>query len=173
MKNCKFCSNPFEPHHHNDKYCSPECKRKSWKISKINYKKTEKGKASIRRWCRNEKFKLGQKKYLAKPETKKIKCLATKRFRKTEKGKMAHRFDTIQQKSLKRNPNAGRLDWKAWLAKLERLGNKCLCCGASNPTIDHIVPLSPPHNGTNHIDNLQPLCNSCNRKKGTKVIRYG
>jgi len=50
-------------------------------------------------------------------------------------------------------------------------GKKCLACGSEkNISLDHIVPIHKK--GTNTIDNLQPLCKSCNSKKGTKVIDY-
>jgi 5-methylcytosine-specific restriction endonuclease McrA len=42
---------------------------------------------------------------------------------------------------------------------------KCLVCGTlENLTVDHIIPRSK--GGTNHIENLQTLCNDCNHKKG-------
>ena len=50
-------------------------------------------------------------------------------------------------------------------------GSSCLCCGKStNMTVDHVVPIALY--GTNEISNLQPLCSSCNSKKGVKIIDY-
>lgn len=48
----------------------------------------------------------------------------------------------------------------------------CLRCNKKDIelTIDHIIPLSK--GGSNNIDNIQPLCRSCNSLKGTKVIDY-
>lgn len=53
----------------------------------------------------------------------------------------------------------------------EKYGNKCLACGSSkNICIDHVVPVFK--GGKNDISNYQPLCKSCNSKKGVKVIDY-
>jgi 5-methylcytosine-specific restriction endonuclease McrA len=50
----------------------------------------------------------------------------------------------------------------------------CLRCGRQEPeielTIDHVVPLS--QGGRNSIENLQPLCRTCNFSKHTKTIDY-
>lgn len=55
-------------------------------------------------------------------------------------------------------------------AKFEEMGNKCAHCGTTEKklTVDHIVPLNK--NGTNFIDNIQPLCGSCNSSKGARFI---
>lgn len=50
-------------------------------------------------------------------------------------------------------------------------GKVCLCCGSNeNITLDHVVPIV--NDGDYTLSNLQPLCKSCNSKKGSKTIDY-
>lgn len=61
-----------------------------------------------------------------------------------------------------------------WLDLKIQYKNTCLRCNKQEPEIqltpDHILPLSK--GGSNSIDNIQPLCLSCNIQKHTRHIDY-
>jgi 5-methylcytosine-specific restriction endonuclease McrA len=56
-------------------------------------------------------------------------------------------------------------EWRALVAKGS---GRCLCCGRTDVTLvrDHVKPLSK--GGSNSIDNIQPLCSTCNGRKGKR-----
>ena len=66
----------------------------------------------------------------------------------------------------------GSYSLQEWLDLKKRYGFRCLGCGLPEPeiklTVDHIIPLSK--GGWNSIDNIQPLCLSCNCKKKDKLV---
>lgn len=65
----------------------------------------------------------------------------------------------------------GSFTLEEFKALCEEHNNKCLCCGTMKKlTVDHIVPLSK--GGSHSIDNIQPLCGSCNSKKSDKTIDF-
>ena len=70
----------------------------------------------------------------------------------------------------KRNAK-GRYTVEQWEALCAQYGNVCLCCKLTRKlTVDHIIPLS--QGGSNGIENIQPLCKSCNSSKGAKTIDF-
>ena len=89
-----------------------------------------------------------------------------------------HANRNIHNESNKKRKEAakagGNFTAQEWADLVSSCGYQCLCCGKKEPdvsmTVDHIVPLSK--GGSNTIDNLQPLCGTCNSKKGTSTIRY-
>lgn len=95
----------------------------------------------------------------------------SKEYRKTERGKKLRLIAQQNRRALE----FGRLErilFDEWEKLKSLYKNICLCCGASNVllTMDHVVPLSK--GGSNTIDNIQPLCQSCNSKKRAKIIDY-
>lgn len=67
--------------------------------------------------------------------------------------------------------NGGSFTVQEWIELCKRYNHRCLACGKDEPlTADHVVPLSK--GGTSNIDNIQPLCKSCNSRKRDKTIDY-
>ena len=93
---------------------------------------------------------------------------ATKKYRETENGKWHAKVYSYQL----RNNWAGKIDKEVWISKLNKLNYQCQMCGIlltpETVTIDHIFPLS--RGGGNNIENLQPLCRSCNSSKNNRII---
>ena len=67
----------------------------------------------------------------------------------------------------------GSFTFGEWELLKKQYGYCCPCCSKCEPEIkleiDHIIPLSK--GGSNYIENIQPLCGSCNSKKHDKMIK--
>lgn len=68
----------------------------------------------------------------------------------------------------------GSFTAQEWKRLLDQTGHICLACGRPESEVkltpDHVVPLA--RGGTGYIDNIQPLCLSCNCRKNAKTIDY-
>ena len=87
--------------------------------------------------------------------------------------KSRKRFVNQRYNARKREADGSHI-FGEWELLKKQYGYTCPCCGRKEPDIqlteDHIVPLS--RGGSDYIENIQPLCNDCNRRKYTKIIRY-
>ena len=85
-----------------------------------------------------------------------------------------------------RKKNAGGFHTKEqWEILKKKYNYMCLCCKKQEPFIklseDHIIPIyvwndwaetNKPRYKGNDIENIQPLCVSCNVSKNTKIVDY-
>lgn len=80
-------------------------------------------------------------------------------------------INRIKRRSADKN---GDLTLEQWENIKKKYNHTCLCCGRKEPeiqlTFDHVIPVSK--GGISTSSNIQPLCFSCNRKKGAKTIDY-
>lgn len=68
----------------------------------------------------------------------------------------------------------GTFTLEEWQGLKRAYGHSCLACGRQEPEIklvaDHVIPLA--QGGPNDIDNIQPLCEICNKQKNIKTTDY-
>lgn len=91
-----------------------------------------------------------------------------------ERVKDQRRVQNARRRALVVNAQ-GKYTPKEWRELKSRYGNRCLACGKTEPEVkltpDHVIPLSL--GGSNSIDNIQPLCWSCNAaKQARSTIDY-
>jgi 5-methylcytosine-specific restriction endonuclease McrA len=102
----------------------------------------------------------------------KVRELARQSYhRNKHKGNYSKNYKIRQDRILS---NGGAYSTKEWTDLCEAYNYTCLCCERKEPEIkltpDHVVPLVL--GGSSNIDNIQPLCETCNKVKGVKVIDY-
>lgn len=77
-----------------------------------------------------------------------------------------------QRRRTRKTQAGGSFTAAEWESLVNHYGNKCLRCGRDDVklTADHVIPVA--RGGSSNIDNIQPLCGSCNSSKGDKTIDY-
>ena len=74
-------------------------------------------------------------------------------------------YGSVRSQRISEARTRGRHSDAEWNALLDFCGNSCVKCGSTGPVAkDHIIPIC--NGGSDSIQNLQPLCDSCNSSKG-------
>ena len=95
----------------------------------------------------------------------------SRKARQSKEYKKRHCIEQ-QKRRARKLGKGGDLTIEEWNIICEKYGNRCLACGRTDIklTMDHIIPLAL--GGRHDMENIQPLCYSCNCKKFTKIIDY-
>jgi 5-methylcytosine-specific restriction endonuclease McrA len=124
-----------------------------------------------KRKTKEEKAAMRRERYHKVKDNARVKALrkeADRRYR------AAHPEIQKASKQNRRARSKGRFTANEWKELKAVYNYRCLCCGEIEPrillSVDHVIPLVK--GGSNTIDNIQPLCVSCNSKKGTKTTDY-
>lgn len=91
-----------------------------------------------------------------------------------EENRKAYFVSKAHEKRARTVNSTGNYTLQEWADLKKKYYHTCLCCRKREPeiklTLDHVVPII--NGGSNSIENMQPLCKSCNSKKHTKETDY-
>lgn len=187
---CRYCDKEFNKgvslsnHERNHKEYEP---RLHWKTKEYKIKKSKEHRERYKEkykklkheyYLKNrEKIINKVKKYYEKNKDK-IKEYALK-YAKCWKEKNYDKYLELKRWYQKRRKSIKRqikeiFTKEEWNNKLNETNGFCFMCkkyvGIDNLTLDHIYPISKAEKGRIYaIDDVQPLCNICNIKKGNKI----
>lgn len=159
---CPQCSIEFEPRRWSAKYCSVKCGKDFWKPTKEYQKQYRNKNVEKRRSYDAEYYKKNR-----------VELLESRKDYKSQwcREHPENRIATEHKRRAKKTAAGGFFTPEEWFTLCFAVGFKCLCCKESKPLVaDHVVPIAL--GGTSWLYNIQPLCQPCNSKKGTKIIDY-
>ena len=146
---CAGCGRELKSAWWNQRFCSDACRFTSWAQANRPSKRAADGK-----YRRANKTKVAAR--------KKTYAQANKTRRKA----------SWQARWARRRSNGGSFTIRQWFELCAKYGWRCLACRRMGVklTVDHVVPVSL--GGSSDISNIQPLCMTCNVRKGVKIIDY-
>ena len=145
--------------------------RRRRRIAKSKYDRTAKGKEIAAR--NRQKFRSspeGKRKTQEYIRSQNYKQSAAK-YRQGEQGRLIRKGINSRYRTAKTTAG-GTYTAEQFKHLCEYYENICVCCGAAGMPLeaDHVIPVSG--GGSSDIENIQPLCRSCNASKHDKAIDY-
>lgn len=149
---CNSCGKHYKKrkdHVKEKNYCSIDCCAKARTVNGAKWKDKEKIKKYMREYAQKNKEVFNR--------------------RAREWGKNNRAIKNANQRA--RRSTLGKVSAKEWEEICTSYGNRCVCClSEKSLEMDHVIPVSL--GGTTSIDNVQPLCRTCNAIKSTKAIDF-
>ena len=159
IKVCNFCKKEFNAKRNSRKFCSRSCSGKDPISGRKGKHLSLEAKKKIKE--HSARYWLG-KKILSMTGNK----------NPNWKGGYENKLMLNRKRRILKKGNGGSHTLGEWETLKAQYNWTCYFCEKCEPEItlteDHIIPLS--RGGTDNIENIQPLCVSCNSKKGTKTI---
>ena len=196
MRKCKKCGKRFVPNIWNQVYCGSKRKKIgcSWINANVDRSKKRWRKDNKYRQYQKEyqkEWKIEQRKENT-PYAQRQKELKRKYYQSIKGKKEAARWrkrnikkilEWNRQRLLQKRGIVGFHNNKEWEELKEKYNYRCIQCGISEKklrtiwlgtpfvklTKDHIIPSSK--GGTDFINNIQPLCVSCNARKHNQILK--
>lgn len=152
------------------KTCSRSCRdeRRRREATGPSEQAKAKNNARVARWKADNPERVSEHRKAERQNNKEKRLADWRDYQKRNPEKM--RVRNNGRRAL-RAGNGGSHTVEEWQRLCETFDWRCACCGERRPlTEDHVLPISK--GGTNDIDNIQPLCGSCNSRKKDKHIDY-
>lgn len=149
-----------------------EYNKRAWKDTKEDSLKLEAQRIRVREYVRRPEVKSKRREtgreYKQRPYVK-AKMAAYQAARVKERPDLYRNY--ARKYRARKNSAEGNFTDEEFRDLCKSYDNKCLCCGKQRRlAADHVVPLVK--GGDNTIENIQPLCKSCNSSKKDKIIDY-
>lgn len=112
-----------------------------------------------------EKKRLRDREFAKTEKGRALNRLARKKYNQTDKCKIVRKNAKAKRRTLEKS---GKISLEQWSEILAKNNHQCVKCKTDKRIeMDHIIPLSK--GGAHSVENIQPLCRSCNASKGNKI----